>query len=511
MSTLAEYMIVAGVENRPPMLDKRMYNLWQSRMLLYLKGKKNGRMMLESIQSGPLVYPTIEENGQVREKKCHTPPWRKHEKNQKYEWGKKQEEAFHTLKDNLCNASILSLSEGSEDFVVYCDVSNQGLGCVLMQRGKGYLLHELSADDNQNEDLFLINNASLEIVDRLTKSAHFLATREDYSMEKLARLYIDEIVEWHGVPVSIILDRDRWFTSHFWKTLQKVLGMRLDMSTAYHPQTDGQTEFSYNNSYHLSIRCASFEALYGRKCRSPVLWAKTRESMLIGLELMHETTDKVFLIKENLKAARNRQKSYADNRRKPLEFEVGDQVLLKVSPCKGVIHFERKMRSRLKRSKIPIVKVRWNSKRVPKFTWERDDHMKANHGYHKKYAELAEQEKLQDDYDVQSLNIVLQEFEKFTLIKGESLHEYYLRFTQLIDDMHSIGMTMQQVQVNINFLNALQPKWSKFVTDVKFAKNMYNTKFDQLHAYLSQHEEHANEARMKHNRYPDPLALVANH
>ncbi|GKE31994.1 putative reverse transcriptase domain-containing protein [Tanacetum coccineum] len=128
------------------------------------------------------------------------------------------------------------------------------------------------------------------IVDRLTKSAHFLAIREDYKMEKLARLYIDEIVARHRVPVSIISDRDGRFTSRFWQTLQKALGTRLDMSTAYHPQTDGQ-----------------------------------------------KTIDNVVLIKKRLKAARDRQKSYADNRRKPLEFEVGDQVLLKVSPWKGVL------------------------------------------------------------------------------------------------------------------------------------------------------------------------------
>ncbi|GJY83572.1 putative reverse transcriptase domain-containing protein [Tanacetum coccineum] len=209
------------------------------------------------------------------------------------------------------------------------------------------------------------------IVDRLTKSAHFLAIREDYSTERLARLYINEIVARHGVPVSIISDRDGRFTSRFWQTLQKALGTRLDMSTTYHPQTDGQSErtiqtledmlracvidfggnwdvhlplveFSYNNSYHSSIRCAPFEALYGRKCRSPVLWAEIGESSLIGPELVQETTDKVVLIKEKLKAARDRQKSYADNRRKPLEFEVGDQVLLKVSPWKGVMRFGKK-------------------------------------------------------------------------------------------------------------------------------------------------------------------------
>ncbi|GKD15151.1 putative reverse transcriptase domain-containing protein [Tanacetum coccineum] len=101
-------------------------------------------------------------------------------------------------------------------------------------------------------------------------------------------------------------------------------------------------EFSYNNSYHLSIRCALLEALYGRKCRSPVLWVEIGKSSLIGPELVPETTDKVVLIKEKLKGARDHQKSYADNRRKSLEFDVGDRVLLKVSPWKGVIHFGTK-------------------------------------------------------------------------------------------------------------------------------------------------------------------------
>ncbi|GKB52165.1 putative reverse transcriptase domain-containing protein [Tanacetum coccineum] len=142
-------------------------------------------------------------------------------------------------------------------------------------------------------------------------------------------------------------------------------------NTTYHPQMDRQSErmiqtledmlrecvidfggnwdvylplaeFSYSNSYHLSIWCAPFEALYGRKCRSPVLWAEIGKSSLIEPELVQETTDKVVLIKEKLKAARDRQKSYADNRRKPLEFEYGDHVLLKVSPWKGVIHFRTK-------------------------------------------------------------------------------------------------------------------------------------------------------------------------
>ncbi|GJR86404.1 putative reverse transcriptase domain-containing protein [Tanacetum coccineum] len=101
-------------------------------------------------------------------------------------------------------------------------------------------------------------------------------------------------------------------------------------------------EFSYNNSYHTSIQCAPFEALYGRKCRSPVLWAEIGEGSLIGSELVQETTDKVVVIKKKLKAARDRQKSYADNRRKLLEFEVRDRVMLKVSPWKGVVRFGKK-------------------------------------------------------------------------------------------------------------------------------------------------------------------------
>ncbi|GJU96642.1 putative reverse transcriptase domain-containing protein [Tanacetum coccineum] len=199
---------------------------------------------------------------------------------------------------------------------------------------------------------------------RLTKSAHFLAIREDYSMENLARLYIDVIVTRHGVHVSIISDRDG-------RACVIDLGGNWDVHLPL-------AEFSYNNSYHSSIRCAPFEVLYGRKYRSLVLWAKIGENSLIGPELVQETTDKVVLIKEKLKATRDHQKSCADNRRKPLEFEVGDQVLLKVSPWKGVIRFKKKGKL-APSSKIPIVKVRWNSKHGPEFTWECEDHMKARY------------------------------------------------------------------------------------------------------------------------------------
>nr|GEZ25443.1 putative reverse transcriptase domain-containing protein [Tanacetum cinerariifolium] len=158
--------------------------------------------------------------------------------------------------------------------------------------------------------------------------------------------------KWDRITMDFITKLPRSSSGHdtIW-TLQKELGTRQDMSTAYHPQTDRQSSWdthlplsrlSYNNSYHSSIQCALFEALYGKKCRSPVLWVEIVKGWLIGLEFIPETTDKVVLIKERLKVARDRQKSYAKNRHKPLEFEVGDQVLLKVSPWKGVVCFRKK-------------------------------------------------------------------------------------------------------------------------------------------------------------------------
>ncbi|GKB92553.1 putative reverse transcriptase domain-containing protein [Tanacetum coccineum] len=178
------------------------------------------------------------------------------------------------------------------------------------------------------------------IVDRLTKSAHFLPMNKTDSMEKLIRLYLKE----------------------------EALGTNLDMSTTYHPQTDGQSErtiqiledmlrarvidfgsswdrhlplveFLYNNSYHASIKAAPYEALYGRKCGSPVCWSEVGDSQLTGPELIRETTEKIIQIKNRLLTAHSHQKSYADRRTKPLEFEVGDMVLLKVSPWKGIVHF----------------------------------------------------------------------------------------------------------------------------------------------------------------------------
>ncbi|GJV69004.1 putative reverse transcriptase domain-containing protein [Tanacetum coccineum] len=176
------------------------------------------------------------------------------------------------------------------------------------------------------------------IVDRLTKSAHFLPMKEIDTMEKLTRQYLKEVVSRHGVPISIISNRDSKFMSHFWKSLNEALGTQLDIGTAYHPQTDGQSkrtiqtledmlrsyvmdfgkgwdkhlpliEFSYNNIYHTSIKAAPFEALYGRNCRSPICWAEVGDARLIALEIVRETTEKIIQIKNRLQASCDRQRS----------------------------------------------------------------------------------------------------------------------------------------------------------------------------------------------------------
>jgi hypothetical protein len=215
------------------------------------------------------------------------------------------------------------------------------------------------------------HNAVWVIVDRFTKSAHFLPVRMDFSLPRLAQLYIAEIVRLHGIPESIISDRDPRFTSRFWKSFQEALGSKLRFSTTFHPQTDGQSErviqvledmlrcvaidfegswekylhlveFAYNNSFQASIQMAPFEALYGRKCRTPLCWMELSERRIVGPDLVRETEEKVKLIRDKLKAAHDRQKSYADLKRKEIEFNVGDRVFRKVSPWKKVFRFGRK-------------------------------------------------------------------------------------------------------------------------------------------------------------------------
>nr|GEZ04956.1 putative reverse transcriptase domain-containing protein [Tanacetum cinerariifolium] len=164
---------------------------------------------------------------------------------------------------------------------------------------------------------------------------------EKFKMERLTQLYLKEIVCRHGVPVLIISDRDPRFASRFWSSLQKSLRTNLDMSTAYHPETDGQSKRMIQTLEDMLRACVIDFALYGRKCRSPICWSEVGDTQLTRLKMIRETTEMIVQIKNRLLDARSRQKSYADVRCKPLEFEVGDKVMLKVSPWKGVIRFRK--------------------------------------------------------------------------------------------------------------------------------------------------------------------------
>src|SRR3954470_7648358 len=206
------------------------------------------------------------------------------------------------------------------------------------------------------------------VVDHFTKVAHFIPVKTTYTSAKLAKIHMLRIVSLHGVPKGIMLDRGTQFTSKFWRQLHESLGTRLEFSTAFHPQTDGQTErvnqiledmlracaldygsswddnlpyaeFSYNNGYQASIEMAPFEALYGKKCTTPLLWSGLGERNLFGPNIIQEAEEKLRLIKDRLKIAQSRQKSYADKKRSDVSYETGDRVYLRVSPLRGIKRF----------------------------------------------------------------------------------------------------------------------------------------------------------------------------
>ncbi|GJR29248.1 putative reverse transcriptase domain-containing protein [Tanacetum coccineum] len=432
--------------------------------------------------------------------------------------GEEQELAFQTLKDKLCNAPVLALPDGPEDFVRRCIELFSDYDCEIRYHpGKANVVADaISRKERVKPKRVRAMNMILQssINDRI-----LAAQKEAVDEFAILQKGLDEMIEQRSDGTLYYLDRI-WVPlkgevrtlimdeahRYWWPRMKKdiaeyvgsvsiVLKVKVegapmalacsatrfpDYELRLSPQTDGQSErtiqtleymlrvcvldfegswgvhlllveFSYNNSYHSSVRCAPFKALYGRKCSSPIMWAEVGEGQLIGHELVQETIEKISQIKDRLKAACDHQKSYADKRRKPLEFSVGDYVLLKVSPWKGVVCFGKKGKlsprfigpfeiikkvdpvayrldlpeelngvhdtfhvsnlkkclanptlkvpldeirvdaklnfveepveilerefKKLKRSRIAIVKVRWNSIRGPEFTWEREDQM----------------------------------------------------------------------------------------------------------------------------------------
>ncbi|WVZ61245.1 hypothetical protein U9M48_011152, partial [Paspalum notatum var. saurae] len=179
------------------------------------------------------------------------------------------------------------------------------------------------------------------IIDRFTKSAHFLPVKTVYRANTYAELYIAKIVSLHGVPRTITSDRGSVFVSRFWEQLQKSLGTKLIRSSAYHPQTSGQVERVNRILEDMlrALRDGSFRGSYGRRCRTPTNRSEHGERVTFGPDLVTQAEEQVRFIRENLKRARSRQKSYSDRRRRPLVFEEGDHVYLRVSPMKGVHRF----------------------------------------------------------------------------------------------------------------------------------------------------------------------------
>nr|GEY86014.1 putative reverse transcriptase domain-containing protein [Tanacetum cinerariifolium] len=393
------------------------------------------------------------------------------QKKVKFEWGDKQEAAFQLLKQKLCSAPILALPEGSEDFIVYCDASIKGLGAVLMQREK--VISYSSRQLKIHEENYTTHDLELgAVVFALKIWRHYLyRTKEANVVADALSRKEQEPLRVQALVMTISVDLPKQILNaqtKAWKLEniknEDVGGILVEndknpeviREQKLEPRADGtqclNVEFSYNNSYHASIKAAPFEALYGRKCRSPICWTEVGEAKILGPELIQETTEQIIQIKQRIQATRDRQKSYADLKRKPMEFQVEDKVMLKISPWKGDIRFGKRGKlnlryigpfkvlervrdvaykldlpkelsrvhntfhvsnlkkchadeplaipldglhvddklyfveepveimdrdvKRLKRSRIPLVKIRWNSKRGPEFTWEREDQFK---------------------------------------------------------------------------------------------------------------------------------------
>ncbi|GKA66274.1 retrovirus-related pol polyprotein from transposon TNT 1-94 [Tanacetum coccineum] len=508
MTTLADKAILSGADNRPPMLEKDMYDSWKSIMELYMLNRQNGRMILESVESGPLIWPSIEENGVTRPKKYS------------------ELSATEALQAD-CDIKATNIILQGLPPEVYALVSNHKVAKELWERIQ-LLMQGTSLTKQEREcklydefDKFAYKKGE-SLREFYLRFSLLLNDMNIYNM-KLEQFQVNTKFlntlppEWSKFVTDVKLVRDLHTTN-------------IDQLHAYL----GQHEFHANE----------------------VRLMHERNSDPLALVATHQMTQSPYQTHQN---------SHQNTQFQP-------QVSSYQSPQYGSPYQSQQYSTHQSSTPLSITypsndyqsSIHHNiyspSSSIPQLEYPPSVDQQSEFSQQesvtrpKKYSELSATEALQADCDIKATNIILQglppevyalvsnhkvakelweriqllmqgtsltkqerecklydEFDKFAYKKGESLREFYLRFSLLLNDMNIYNMKLEQFQVNTKFLNTLPPEWSKFVTDVKLVRDLHTTNIDQLHAYLGQHEFHANEVRLMHERNSDPLALVATH
>ncbi|XP_027158268.1 uncharacterized protein LOC113759889 [Coffea eugenioides] len=300
-------------------------------------------------------------------------------------------------------APVLALPNGKDSFTVYTDALREGLGNRIVVPEDENLMREIL--DEAHRSKYTIHPGSTKMYQDLRRLYWWDKMKREIAQyvqtylvcQQLARVYMEEIVRLHGVPVSIVSDRDPRFVSRFWQKFQETLGTKLNLSTTYHPQTDEQSEqmiqtledmlrtcvldfggswgqhmtlveFAYNNSYHSSIQMAPYEALYGRKCRSPLYWDEVGEKKVLDPTVIPWMEDA------------QEKKYYPDPTHivQSEEIEIDESLTYEEKPVRLLDRKVKELRSK----QISLVKILWKNHGVEEATWEMEEDMK------KKYHEL---------------------------------------------------------------------------------------------------------------------------
>nr|GEV98598.1 retrovirus-related Pol polyprotein from transposon TNT 1-94 [Tanacetum cinerariifolium] len=368
------------------------------------------------------------------------------------------------------------------------------------------------------------------IIDRLTKSVHFIPTGETESMDTLTWLYIKEIISRHGVPISIISDHDSHFTSRFWQSLQKALDMlqacAIDFGKGWEKHLP-LVEFSYNNSYHANIKAASFEALYGRKCRSSVCWVEVGDTQLTGPEIIHEITERSckfdntcklreidkevtptigpvaykLELPEELNNVHNT--FHVSNLTKCLSDESLIILIKELKPDDKLKFVEEPVEiidreiKQLRQSRIPIIKVRWNSKRGPEYTWEHEDEIHdglCTMGSDRECATLPKSQVVEGVTTMIPITTVEEKDQRRLEVKARSilmmgiLNEHQLKFNSIKDVLERLGEKLSQEDVNQKLLRSLSHEWNTHAVVWRNEADLDTISMDDLYNNLKVYE-----------------------